>query len=169
MHINKFFVAALVAALFVPMSVSAQGPSYNYVDLSYTDFDPGKLASIDGSFAINESFHFVAGFGRASGDVNLWTVGVGFNHPLSDVVDFVGRLGLGRASGGGSTAKLAQVGLRGMLTEMFELNGFANYAQNGTSDTSFELGGVYSFTEQFGALLSINDDSDITVGLRYSF
>lgn len=182
-------VRSLAAVLAVaPMAVSAASPSYNYVDVGYVSADLDNGPSLDGyglegSFAINENFHVVAGYAEVSKSPFTLTTGsvsLGYNYAMTSTTDLVARAGWvnGRVkvSGFGSESDNgwgAQAGVRSMLSEQFELNGFVNYVDIfDDSDTSLEVGGVYHFTEVVGLGASVDFADDVTtwfVGLRLSF
>lgn len=177
MHRNKTLIAAIVIALFAPVQALAESPNYSYANLTYVDdyFDSGLDGfSVNGSYAFNERFHFVGGYSRASGfgfSIDIIEAGAGYSYALTGMTDLVGRAGLVRASNGISdTSFFVEGGVRAMLTPEFELNGFVKqYVDDVIDETTFTVGAVYSFTERFGITTSVNNDSDLTLGVRFSF
>ncbi len=186
--------SALALGLLAPMSVLADGPSYNYFEIGYVNADidePG--ADIDGDgFGIGGSVGFAenwfmfanyADLGFDFGiDVNTFDVGFGYHYPMSDTTDFAVTAEYARAeakeSGFGSIDDDGYgVGLliRSMLSDAFELNGGINYVDFGGtdgSDTSFTVGGIYSFTDTvgFGARVEMGDDVTLyQLGFRFYF
>lgn len=172
----------LVVLLGVSGAGFAQTFDYNYVEGYYgtIDFDDlgvdGDGFGIGGSFAVSERFHVFGEYQKADldfgVDVSQFDLGVGFNTPISDVVDVVARLayvsaevdvsGLGSADEDGYGAG---VGLRGMVTPQFELNGDITYVDlgSGSGDTSFGAGFLYHFSDAFAAGLSGDWDDDASM------
>lgn len=171
----------LVCLLGVSGAGYAQTFDYNYVEGYYgqIDFDDigvdGDGFGLAGSFALSDSFHAFGSYSTADldfgVDVNEFSLGVGYNTPISDVVDVVARLAYVsaevEASGFGSVDEDgygAGIGLRGMATPQLELNGDITYVDlgSGSGDTSFGAGFLYHFSEAFGAGLSGDWDDDAT-------
>jgi hypothetical protein len=159
------------------------------------DLDGDGLA-VGASFAVTDMLHIFASYGDSDFDLNVFGIdvnvgqntlaaGAGLNFDVSETVDIVGQLayvdaeievdvpGFGSGSEDESGYGLA-VGVRGMVTEDFELNAWINYVDLGddASDTTFSFGGVYNFTPVFAlqAGMSFGDDvNSIGVGARLSF
>jgi long-subunit fatty acid transport protein len=165
-------------------------------DGTFGDDLDGDGFAVGASFAVTDMLHIFASYGDSDLDLNLFgfdvnvgystlTAGAGLNFDVSETVDVVGQLayvdaevdvsvpGFGSASEDESGYGLA-VGVRGMVTEDFELNASINYVDLGgdASDTTFSFGGVYSFTPVFAlqAGFSFGDDvNSIGVGARLAF
>ena len=172
---------AIIAAC-VPFALVAD-PDYTYVEGSYLNID-GDLDGfgVAGSAAIHPRLHVYAQYDRAKDSplkVNTGAVALGLNHGMTPTTDFVARLGWARAevdvAGLGSASDdgvAAQVGVRSMLSDSFEVNGFVNHADVAGADTTLSVGGVYGFTPALGVTGAVEFDDDDTayrVGLRYSF
>ena len=111
-------------------------------------------------------------------DYDTLDIGLGVNYPISPVVDLVGRISLveveAEIDGFGSEDESGygpSAGVRAMVTEQLELNGFVNYFDLGSDadDTTVEIGTLYNFTEMFAAGLSAEFGGDVrafTVGVR---
>jgi hypothetical protein len=97
-------------------------------------------------------------------------------------LDFVARGGYAQAEvgierGGRNVSDtdsgwFGQGGLRGMINEQLELNGFLTYVDAGGSTTSVDLGGVYFLTPAIGITLdaSFSDDANVyRGGIRFAF
>ena len=174
----RLFLLSLVAS---SAAAVADGPDYSYIQGSYgqIEFDDidvdGDGFGIAGSAALTERFHLFGGYTTAdlgSGiDLNQLEAGVGLNHPVSDTMDMVLSLayvsaevdagGLGSADDSGYGLG---IGLRGMLTPVFEVNGELQYVDfgDGGDDTGFGAGFLYSFTDQFAAGASGDWSDDFT-------
>lgn len=156
--------------LFLALSASASAKEfdYNYLSLGYgileiddTSVD-GDGFGLGGSYAINEDFHVFAGYesiGLDGGaDATGLGAGLGYHTTLSPVVDLVASVsyqyvdvdvpGFG---GGDDNGFGLGVGLRFAASEEIELNAGISYVDLSDSgdDTSFGVGGLYSFTDAF--------------------
>lgn len=171
-----------VVAACAPFALVAD-PNHTYVEAGYLNVD-GDLDGfgIAGSAAVHPKLHVYAQFDRVEDDpleVDTGAIALGLNHGLTPATDFVARVGWARAkvdlSGLGSASDdglAAQVGVRSMLSETFELNGFVNHADVADADTTLSVGGVFGFTPTLGVTGGVEFDDDDTayrVGLRYSF
>lgn len=182
----KKIITAVVMLAGVAPAIAA-GPNYNYVEVAYDDVDIDGGGSIDGfdvagSFAINDSFHVTGGYQYLKDSpltLTGLTVAGGYNLDLSETTDLVARLGLARGeakiSGLGSASEngwIAQVGVRSMINDSFEVNGFVTQADVGGSETALELGAVYRFANNFGVTGGVGFSDDATtfrIGGRFSF
>jgi hypothetical protein len=100
---------------------------------------------------------------------------------MSDRSDFFATLSYIRAeasvSGLGSADEDgygATVGIRGLVSDNFELSGSIGYVDLGDAGdgTAFGAGALYSFTENFALGLNVSVDDDVTmygVGARFYF
>lgn len=184
---NRAIRVLLAVSMFAPAAVMA-GPSYNYIEAGYQSVDLDDGPTLDGyglagSFAVAENFHVFGGLGEVKkSPVTLTSseLGVGYNTPLTGTTDLVLRAawvhGEVKASGFGSSSDNgwgAQAGVRSMLTEQFELNGFVTHVDLfDDSETGFSIGAVYHFTHNFGLSGGVDASSDATgwnLGVRFSF
>jgi len=178
-------VTAIVAAAAVPAAALAD-VSYSYVGAGYGALKPDGISrldgfNLDGSVAVTENVHLIANFLRAKDSpftANRTRVGAGYNVPLNSQVDLVTRLGwsftkvsISGAGSGKDDGIFGQTGLRSMVTDTLEVNGFLTY--DDTEDkVSADLGAVLHFTPQFGATAGYTYSSNLqtwNVGLRYNF
>ena len=162
-----------LALLALSAVTNAETFDYTYVSLGYgtTELDgvdaDGDGFGIDGSVAISDNFHLFAGYSNSSFDfdvdANTLAAGIGYNTSLTNVVDFVGRvsyqyveLDAPGLSGVDDNGIGLGVGLRYAASERLELDAGINYVDLSDSgdDTSFGLGGLYSFTDSFALGLS---------------
>lgn len=183
---KPLFATALSAGLLLPVLATAS-PNYNYVDVNYVsaDLDGGPTPDgfgINGSLRLSNELHLVAGYEALSesrADADLMTVGLGYHQLLTSSTDFVARAGFARAkvdvSGLGSDSDngwFGQVGIRSMVTETLELNGFITHTETGGSNTSADLAAVYYVAPNIGINLGLSFSDDANVyrgGVRFSF
>lgn len=189
MRSNKLLSVAIVATAITPFAALAASPGYNYAEAGYVrvDFDGGPTVGgfgVDGSFALGERFHVIAGHSRLtrrSFTADSSAIALGYNHALTGETDLVARAGFvhGRVKLFGISASddgwLAQAGVRSMVTDTVELNGFITHVNVGTvdgSETSVGIGGVYFLTLNLGISAGVDfsdDETSYALGLRFSF
>ncbi len=184
-------VAAITLAGLTPAIASADSPSYDFVEVAYVNGDidnpdvDGDGFGLGGSVSIHENWFMFADYSDLGFDfdvdLSLLEVGVGYRFPMSDTTDFAilaayvnaeVDTGFGSADddGYGLTALI-----RSMLNDRFELNGGISYVDFGGTDgddTSFSIGGVYSFTDNvaFDGRIEIGDDVNLYIaGIRFYF
>jgi hypothetical protein len=189
---RKAIAAATLAALaLIPPAFAQDGLSYNFLELGYAnseidDLDvDGTGFGVRGSYGFTSNFHGFASYLDEDYDfdigVSQFEAGAGFNTSLTPKIDFVGTLSFVNLSvdvpGGGNaddSGLALGVGLRGRLSEAFELRGEVKYAEfdDAGNDTTFGVGGRYYFTPMFavGADLGFNDDgTSWMLGGRFDF
>jgi len=170
--------------------------NYNYLELGYQqiDFDEdilpgfdinGNGYSIAGSFELGESVFIAGGYSQADLDFGVkadtLSLGVGYHVGLSDNVDFYGTLSAVRVeasiSGFGSEDEDgygAEIGVRGMIGERFELSGSLGYVDLGDGADGTEVGAglQYYISDAFSIGLTLDVDEDVTAygaGIRLYF
>src|SRR5688572_5762775 len=105
---NRMLKTMLAGLMLLPALSQAEGLSYKYIDLGYSqteldDFDAdGDAFSISGAFALAANWHIFGAYADGSGDVDgfsnvdiditSWNAGLGYNRSLNDKIDFVGRV-----------------------------------------------------------------------------
>jgi hypothetical protein len=198
--LRKYWVLVL---LLLPLSVYAEGVSYSYAELNYIvdeelDLggadDDGDGWNFNASFAIDDTFFVNGGYSDVSLDdsnVDVSNVNVGFGgrNTISTNLDAYGVLsyedfevdvpGLGDVDEDGFGIA---GGLRGLLSEGFELNGQIKYIDIGDADGfGVKVGGLYTFAPNWAAnadysTSELEDDAgsdldidEIRIGLRYIF
>ena len=181
--------------VFVAGAASADGFNYNFFNAGYgvTDLDgaDGDSLSVDGSFAIADNWHLVAGYGLSTfdeGGVDLDTTtiqaGVGYNTPISENIDVIANVSyvyadfdidtpIGNGSADDNGFGLG-VGLRAQVSELVELNGGVSYIDLNDvgDDTVFSLGALFNVTETIALGIggSFSDDADgYSAGVRFYF
>ena len=175
-------LAALAAS-----SAAVAGPSWTYVDGAYTrsssleaaGTDKAQGYELEGSFGFANIWHVAGVYGSAEtetlgdgGDLEIedyYSIRGGVHPAISDSTDFVAEIGYtgwSVKSPAGITvdpkAYDLTVGVRSMLSDRFELNGFLTYQSGDTDsdgDDKFQifaptLGGQYFFTDNFSVNLA---------------
>lgn len=172
-------------------TASADGFDYNYLSLGYgtIEFDDidvdGDGFGIGGSYAINPSYHVFAGYDSADLDFDIdattFDAGIGYNTGLSPTVDLVARLSYEYVELDAPAVSDVDdngfglgLGLRFAASEQLELNAGIKHVDlsDSGSDTGFEAGGLYNFTDAFSMGLggSWGDDtSAYTLSGRFYF
>ncbi len=157
----------------------SQGLNYTYAEIGYgqVNFDSpdidGDGFGIGGSYALTEQFHLLANYSTADLDFDIdytdFSVGFGFNSPISDTIDVVATLsyvyveldasGFGSADDNGLGGGL---GLRALVNPQIELFGGVEYIDlsDSGSDTSLGAGARYNFNEQFAVGFAGNWSDD---------
>lgn len=154
----------------------AEGFDYSFIQASYGQVEigdaDGDAFSIGGSFAVSDRFHIFGSYETADfdgADLNGLQAGVGFNTPVSDVVDLTASLAYVSAEvevpgigSGDENGYGVGVGLRAMASPAFELNGGISYVDlGGDGETGFGAGFLYHFSESFAVGLSGDWGDDI--------
>jgi opacity protein-like surface antigen len=155
--------------------------NYNFVQASYgqIDFDDidvdGDNVGIGLSLAITDEFHLFGGADFSDLDFNIdataWRAGLGYNTPISEIVDVVAQLsfqsieidtGFGSAD---DTGFGLGVGLRIAATELVEINGGIEYVDLDDSgdNTAFTGAALFNLTERFTIGLVASFDDDVTL------
>ena len=181
----------LAAALALPLSAMAEGLSYSYVEAGYVmaDIDGGGEADgfgFGGSYLFAPQIYATASYSRLKTDtspkieISGFSGGVGFRQPLNATVDANLEVGFiaadvdaGSFGSDDDTGYSVGAGLRAMVAKQLELNGGVSYAKVfDEGETSFDVGGVFSFTPQFAAIAgaSFADDANTySFGGRFMF
>ena len=186
MTIRKRIFASLPAVLLLAGVAEASDLSYTYAELRVVDSEIGNADGdglrLNGSLDLGNNWLLVGGYTTLDFDGNVDTsaleVGAGYVHRYSPRMDIVGYGKIVRAEvdfPGGSdddTGFSLAGGVRGSITEQLEGRATVNYFNVDDSDTFFELGGDYYFTDQVSAGLSLEfggDADTLTVGVRWFF
>jgi hypothetical protein len=151
-------------------SAFADGLNYTYIQASYgqVQFDDslidvdGDGFAINGSVAVSDNFHLFGEYQMAGLDfgidLNLLEAGLGYNMPMSDKMDIIAKAayvnveaeapGVPSADDNGYAVG---IGLRGAMSDKFELNGGLDDVDVGDSggETRFNVGFNYNFTDSF--------------------
>ncbi len=182
----------LVSLLALAGPALADGLNYNYIEAGYFEIDlddslidvDGDGINVIGSFEVGESMFVTAEYATSDFDFGVdldeLYVGLGVHTPIGDNVDFVGTInyvsveasafGLSEDDDGFA----ATVGVRALVSDMFELEGHVEYLDLGDSgdDTSFGGSGWYYFNDNFSVGVKVDFSDDITrygLGARLFF
>ena len=194
------FLTIFLAAVFAVPGVSrAAGMSYSYVEAGYAETEieaddvdmDGDGYRISGSLAIAPTYHIIVDYSTADlevenfnigADVETISIGFGYNRPISERADAIGRIlyvdssvdfdsTFADASADDSGLGM-QFHLRGQVMERLEVEGGIDYVDIGDDDTSLLLEGRYFLTDALalGAGVRFGDDTTAYgVSLRFNF
>ena len=185
----KMLMGATLALLAIP--AFAGDLRYTYLEVGYQDIElddfnvDGDGFGLRGSFALTENWFMVVGYQAADfdfgADFDHAYLGAGYRTPINDRVDLFGSVSYLTADvsadgfnsidedGFGLT-----VGVRGLVTDQFELAGSFGYSDlgDGVDGTAISAGALYSFTDVFALGIEIELDEDLTafgIGARLYF
>jgi len=176
---RSFFLLVLLA-LSANATAQEDGFKYSFISASYNNADYDQFNS-DGdgfgvgvSLAFADNFHVFGNYVGAdlgsSFDANGWEAGVGFNTPISNLMDIVVQLSLVTAEvdtpfgtvddDGYSVA----AGLRAGANEWIELDvGIAYVDTDSGAETALEAGFLFNVSSSFAVGVSGSWDDDVTI------
>lgn len=185
----------LALAFAAPLAAQAADLSYSYLEAGYIYTDPdgadgdGGFA-IRGSGAITDNWHVFGGYDDTDFDAfdfQSWRVGLGYNTPINDQIDFVGRIAYEKAEVDVDVSCQAlgicdvlddngfsvEAGIRGEFAPNFEGHVAVRYIDIADdSTTGLALGAQYKFNQNWGiatdAFVS-SDGNQFFIGPRLSF
>lgn len=181
-------VAGMTTANAGDLSYTYAEGGFGRVDLD--NIDTGDSYFLGGSLAFGTNWlgfaeYSKSDFSQAGADANVdqFQIGFGGHFPMTDAVDFVGKLayvdesvdvntpfGNGTADDSGY---MLSAGVRTQVLEKLDLTGAVEYVDFGDSDdTGLSLRGLYEFTDMFslGARVGYSDNSSAYgVFARFSF
>ena len=179
---SLFLLAILCTA---PLAAQAADFDYNYVEGGYASVSPSGSGSsltgfeADGSYEFMPSWHAIAGYQHVSCcgiKQNTLDVGAGWNNSLADSVDLYidGQfLSVDSTGPGTHTGWAAEGGLRAMLAEKFELDGFVNHSDvNSNTENTLGVRGLFAIDKYWHLFASYSNNSDydtFLIGVRYNF
>ncbi len=177
---SRLILAALVVATAVPFAASAaDGISYTYVEGGYTaiNSDSGDADgwALKGSAALTPNFHLFGDFSNqdvedTNVDFDMWRVGVGYNHQVSQHADLVTRVAYEKFDAPSflnsdgvlvnpeADGYSVEAGVRGAMTPMLE-----GYAMAGYEDGDEYDGDFYG---RFGAQLKFNPNWGVAADVK---
>ncbi len=178
---KKILTGALLSTL--SFAVLADNPSFDYIDLGYSNWDADNLSSIDGfelkgSTSINDNWYIAGDYNRVSrhgSSLSYSTLGFGYKNNFSDTSTFFAELDYANINpefSSSSNGYEVTIGLRSMVTPQLELKGAVEYIDTDGSNTAFVAGAAYNFTDTIAAYLDYKVDSDLNrlgVGVRFNF
>lgn len=171
-------------------SAYAEGFDYDYFDLGYGRMDidginlDGDGFSLGGSVTITDNVHAFASYMSADFDFGVdataYSIGVGYNTPMSDTIDFVGRVSYEKAEvsagviGADEDGFGVSAGLRFAASEDLEFNASLAYVDlgSGSGETAIGIGFLYDLSDKiaFGLNGSWGDDVSVYgIGGRFYF
>jgi len=182
---NKTIIASAVLSL-LSFGAMADNPSFDNVEIGYTEFDFEDGIDIDidgfeikGSKELSDNFYLAGDFTRLSEngiDIDLTTFGVGYKNDFSNTSTFFSEIDYARIDADGGLDEdgyEVTIGIRSMLSQELEVKVAAEYLDiDGGDTTSLIVGGAYNFTKKLAAYADYSYESDLSsyaVGLRYSF
>lgn len=191
-HLKKAMVLGCVVLVSGAVR-AADGPTpmmrYTYLEGGYvsTDIDngvDGDGVAIGGSVALNKTFFLLGDYATQDLDFGIdldqFRVGLGGRMPLATDLDLVGTVSYVRSEvdvGAGDSHENALglgAGLRGRLTNAFELEGGISYddIDRFSDKLSLVVAGRYYFTPAVALGAGVEAGDDVTIwriGCRYSF
>jgi opacity protein-like surface antigen len=168
--------AVILLSLSSMAAAQQDGFSYSYLTASYSradynDFNAdGDGFGIGASVAINEQFHLFGGYAgqdlNDTLDADGWHVGVGFNTPISNVMDVVLRasyvsydIGNYNDDGFGLGA-----GVRVAASDQIELNLGLSYVDTDSgNNTALDAGFLFNITDAVAVGVSGSWDDDVDI------
>ncbi len=175
-------------ALAVPLTVSAQGPSYTHVEgglnwvappSRYGSSDMGAL--IRGSLALDDTVFLRGGLsshrfnirGGGTWDRDLLSLGAGFRVPLENAVDAYGAADVLHDFGDADdTGFRLEGGARTVFVPSWDSTAGLRYARLDSRD-NFQIfaNTFYEVAPQFsvGGELAVGDFDELTLGARFRF
>jgi opacity protein-like surface antigen len=180
---KKTIIASAVLSL-VSFGVMAENPSFDHVEIGFTEFDFDGLNEVDGfeikaSKELSNDFYVAGDWTRLSEsgvDLDLLTVGLGYKNEFSQSSTFFSEIDFAKYKGdGGFDENGYQVtaGVRSMLSKQLELKAAIEYLDiNDVDTTTYVIGGAYNFNNAVALYADYSYESDLetyAVGVRYNF
>ncbi len=184
MRISVLAVLMLAAGSSYAQGTKQPALSYDYLELRYVDVDNsgGDGFSLGGSYRFEGNWLILGDITRLNYDNNIDTttfeLGAGYVWPYRAGWDFhanarIVRTDVSFPSGSADDTGLGlTAGVRGLISEKFEVRGSINHINLDESDTYLELAGDYYFTPNFAAGLSLDlagDFDTLSLGARWYF
>lgn len=184
---KKLIALGFAASLMSFGAVANAGPSFDYVQANYTNFDVsgGSLDAfgLGANVSITDRVFFESGITRASeSGVNLTNLsgGFGYAHYVSRYTALVGSAGLAhsKVSGAGifndsDTGQYASLGLRSQVTENVELGAKALRYWSDANSTEYHASARYYLKDnlslEFAYLYGDSDSKAYQFGVSYHF
>jgi hypothetical protein len=191
-------LSLLSLALLGALSTTAQASdqlSYSFVEAGYAqagEFDLDEAFNgygIRGSVALGDNWYLVGDyyntdatitiFTSVDNDLDIYDIGVGYHHGLSDKTDFFVDVSYSNIelsnqfNSFDDSGYRARLGFRGQLASKFEGSIAAVHRDFGDfgNDSALQLGGLIEFNETFGLSLEadLGDETRYFAGLRASW
>ncbi|MCH8101432.1 MAG: outer membrane beta-barrel protein [Proteobacteria bacterium] len=149
--------------------------SYGQIDIDDLDGD-GDVFGLGLSIGIADNLHMFADYQGSDLDFGLdvseWSVGIGFNTPISDVMDVVAQLSyeyvdLDVAGFGGfdDDGYGLSIGLRAAMSESVEINAGISYIDLSDSgdNTTLDAGFLFNVSETIALGVDGSWDDDVSI------
>ena len=154
--------------------VQAATPSYKFAEVGWLWIDPDGAGSESGVFLGGSwgtrRLQFFAEYGDP-GDPEIWNIGAGWHGLLGDKADVVAEIAYVDAEVDDGF-RIAG-GVRWMVLERLEINGFLTYSDLDLLDTTgLSVGGIWDFTRRLGVggTFEFGDNVDTARAfLRFNF
>lgn len=171
--------------------------NYNYAQVGYSainDFDVDGGVIVAGSYDVQENVNIFGDFFVSTSsdsdvaddiDVDIYTLGIGYHTPISDKTDILADIALFNTNAEATTGAFSVerddsgyklgLGARHKLSEKVEVNARGDHRNSDDqTDTTFTLGGRYSFNPAISAGIDFTTGADdgseiITTSLRWNF
>ena len=178
--------AAVAAAALSPLAASAEDVSYSYVEVKYVDIEVEAGAAnaseagfgLAGSYAINDMFHIGLDYSSVDG-LDQTTLGFGYHTEIGDAASFYADLNWENVDAGAfgdDDGYSVMLGVRGMVADSFELEGYLGQIDIIDSETVFGIEGRYFFNDQMAVGLGYEmtefggaDVDTLELAFRYNF
>ena len=145
------------ATLWIPMMMLAslpalaQAPHYTFIEAGWVQADPDSGSSEDGWFAGGQlglnRFQFFAEYDDV-GDFEAWEAGGGWHGLFGERLDLVAQASF--VDYESEDGYKLTGGIRWMVLEKLEINGFVNYVDvDSSDDTSIEFNGIWNLGKRF--------------------
>ena len=179
---KKIILGALLAS--ISCASLAQNPSFDYVDLGYSNWNPDISSSLDGfelrgSKSLADNWYMAGDYNRVSksgNTISLFTAGGGYKINFSESSTFFAEADYAHINAdhfGSDNGFEVTTGVRSMVSSQLELKGALEYLDiNNDTNTALILGGAYNFTDSIATYLDFKIDSDVIrtgVGVRFNF
>jgi len=177
----KYSVIVLMI-LGLTSTVLAEDFDYNFVTGSFGQVDvddfnaDGNVYGLGLSIGIAENIHMFADYQGSDLDFGLdvseWSVGIGFNTPISDVMDVVAQLSYENVDfdvpgfgGFDDDGYGLSVGLRAAMSEAVEIQAGLSYVDFSDSgdNTTFDAGFLFNVSETIALGVSGSWDDDVSI------
>jgi len=176
----------LAAAVLSTLSfgVLAETPSFNFVEIGYTQLDIDNTSAepdgleLDFNFELSENYYLsadITDFDENGYDMSLTNLGFGFKSEVSDYSTVFAQVDWSQFDGGNRTEDGYKLGfgVRSSLTNNLEVTAAYEYLDiDGESSDFYLLGAAYKMTDKFSLYSDYKMESDanqLSIGVRMAF
>ncbi|MET1255904.1 porin [Aliikangiella maris] len=182
---KKTLIALAISGIsMTSMATFAESPSFNFVELGYTQididdvpFDPDGF-ELDLNFELNENFYLSADYAKVdemSTELKMSNIGFGFKSDISDSTAFFAQIDWSKIDAGeiDEDGYKVSTGVRSNVTNHLELTAAYEYLDIDDDSSNFFLfGAAYKMSDNVSMYADYKLESDMdqmSVGVRYSF